>query len=61
MRIATYLINKLPFVILDGKSSYEILFDKPPKIDHLMVLDVCVRKVSCLEKISLLQELGKLY
>ena len=32
-----YLINLLSTRVLSNKSSYEVLFDKPPKYDHLRV------------------------
>ncbi|GAA0183531.1 hypothetical protein LIER_30925 [Lithospermum erythrorhizon] len=35
--VATYIINRLPSVNLAWKSPYEMLFLKPPNIDHLRV------------------------
>ncbi|XP_019248462.1 PREDICTED: uncharacterized protein LOC109227720 [Nicotiana attenuata] len=37
VRKATYLINKLPIRVLQGKCPYEILHNKPAKIEHLRV------------------------
>lgn len=35
VKIAVYLINKLPKKVLKGKPPYEVLFGIQPKIDHL--------------------------
>jgi len=37
IRTVVYLINKLPSLVLNDKSPYEMLFGKQPKIDHLKV------------------------
>ncbi|XP_019235677.1 PREDICTED: uncharacterized protein LOC109216004 [Nicotiana attenuata] len=36
-RTAVYLINKLPTTVLNGKSPYEKLYGRQPKVDHLRV------------------------
>ncbi|GJZ16433.1 putative RNA-directed DNA polymerase [Tanacetum coccineum] len=33
--IATYLINKLPTSVLNGKSPYDLVYNKPPSLKHL--------------------------
>ncbi|GJW99363.1 retrovirus-related pol polyprotein from transposon TNT 1-94 [Tanacetum coccineum] len=35
---ATYLINKMPMKKLQWKSTYEVLYKKPPTFDHLRVI-----------------------
>ncbi|GJV23047.1 hypothetical protein Tco_1375742 [Tanacetum coccineum] len=32
---ATYLINKLPTSVLNGKSPYDLVYNKPPSLKHL--------------------------
>lgn len=34
---AVYLINRLPSVLLNGKSPYEMMYQRPPNLDHLRV------------------------
>ena len=35
---STYLINRLPSKILNYKSPFEVLYQKPPQLDHLRVI-----------------------
>ncbi|XP_060183222.1 uncharacterized protein LOC132613193 [Lycium barbarum] len=37
VRTVVYLSNKLPILVLDGKSPYEKLFGKEPSIEHLRI------------------------
>ncbi|XP_019229940.1 PREDICTED: uncharacterized protein LOC109210914 [Nicotiana attenuata] len=37
VKTATYLINRLPTAVLDGKTPYELLYGEVPKLDHLRV------------------------
>nr|XP_016505965.1 PREDICTED: uncharacterized protein LOC107823773 [Nicotiana tabacum] len=37
VKTAVYLINKLPTAVLDGKTPYELLYGKEPRLDHLRV------------------------
>lgn len=36
---AKYLINRNPSKILKGKTSFEMLYNKPTLLDHLLVMD----------------------
>nr|GEV99201.1 ribonuclease H-like domain-containing protein [Tanacetum cinerariifolium] len=49
---ATYLINKLPTSVLNGKSSYDLVYDKPPSLNHL-------RSFSCLAYATILNSHAK--
>jgi len=37
IQTAVYLLNRLPTGVLDGQSPYEVLFGKPPSIEHIKV------------------------
>lgn len=34
---AVHIINRLPSVVLQGKSTYEVFFGKSPSLDHLRI------------------------
>nr|GEX86199.1 ribonuclease H-like domain-containing protein [Tanacetum cinerariifolium] len=49
---ATYLINKLPTFVLNGKSYYDLVYNKPPSLKHL-------RSFGCLAYASILNSHDK--
>nr|XP_016440179.1 PREDICTED: uncharacterized protein LOC107765984 [Nicotiana tabacum] len=55
MKTAVYLINKMPSDILKGKSPFELLHKKPPKVDHLRAFCCCAMQEYYLKVTNLLQ------
>ncbi|XP_055814269.1 uncharacterized protein LOC129883678 [Solanum dulcamara] len=51
VKTTTYLINKIPSAVLLGKSAYELLYGKEPKIDHLRVFG-CLCFASVLPRVD---------